>query len=67
MRRTDRIHVVGNVKVGGGKLQFWFLKPSFPNSSEYLVRIGVFFPPPKGQTSGGVCGSKHLLTRYLED
>ena len=37
--------------------------PSLPKSSEYLVRIGVW-APFLGLVSVGVCGSKHLLTRY---
>ena len=38
--------------------------PSLPKSSEYLASRCV---GPLKALSGGVCGSKHLLTRYLED
>ena len=41
-----------------------FNNPRLPKSSKYLVIR--YLDPPKA-FSGGVCGSKHLLTRYLED
>ena len=43
--------------------------PSLPKSSKYLVSkcLGPLNLGPLKALSGGVCGSKHLLTRYLED
>ena len=38
--------------------------PSLPKSSKYLVSRCL---EPLKAFSGGVWGSKHLLTRYLED
>ena len=38
--------------------------PSLPKSPKYLVSRCL---DPLKAFSGGVCGSKHLLTRYLED
>ena len=38
--------------------------PSLPKSPKYLVSRCL---EPLKAFSGGVCGSKHLLTRYLED
>ena len=40
------------------------LYPSLPKSSKYLLRRSL---DPLKAFSGGVWGSKHLLTRYLED
>ena len=41
-----------------------FNNPRLPKSSKYLLIR--YLDPPKA-FSGGVCGSKHLLTRHLED
>ena len=38
--------------------------PSLPKSSNYLVSR---YLGPLKVLSGGVCGSKYLLTRHLED
>ena len=38
--------------------------PSLPKSSKYLLRRCL---EPQKAFSGGVWGSKHLLSRYLED
>ncbi len=42
----------------------YFPFPSLPKSPKYLVSRCL---DPLKAFSGGVCGSKHLLTRYLED
>ena len=42
----------------------FFPFPSLPESSKYLVSRCL---EPQKAFSGGVWGSKHLLTRYLED
>ena len=42
----------------------WPNYPSLPKSSNYLVSRCL---GPLKVLSGGLCGSKYLLTRYLED
>ena len=42
----------------------YIYNPSLPKSPKYLVTRCL---EPLKAFSGGVCGSKHLLTRYLED
>ena len=47
-----------------GSIPIWLINPSLPKSSKYLVNRCL---EPLNVFSGAVWGSKHLLTRYLED